>query len=178
MIKSEDIIKDERTKATFVDLKILVLDSSQEMAAVLKDLLVKLRVPASNIHPTLSIEKGFDLFCKYKHDLIVVDWFKDSEKGLQFVKKVRSDTKSPKIEVPIIMAASYTDKKNVLNGRDSGISEFLVKPFSINGLERKMIRALGHPREFIISKDYVGPERRASLIEWTGEDRRDTMVLK
>ncbi len=178
MSKSEDIIKDDRTRATFMDLKVLVVDSSQEMAETLRNFLLKMKVNSNNIHPTLSVDKGFDLFCKYKHSLVIIDWFKDNEKGPLFAKKVRTHLKSPNIEVPIIMAASYTDKKSVLGARDSGISEFLVKPFTIDVLEKKMIRALGHPREFIISKTYVGPERRVSIVEWMGDERRDTIILQ
>ncbi len=162
----------------FRELRVLIVDSSQEMVDLIRSILHTLRVPTRNISAALSPNKAFEVFCKQEIDIIIVDWFEDSTSGMEFTQRIRNDSKSPYISVPIVMAANFRDKTNVLKARDSGINEFLVKPFSADLLEKKLRRAMEKPREFIICDVYVGPERRVRFDEFMGDDKRDTFVLK
>ena len=79
---------------------------------------------------------------------------------------------TPNRFVPIIMTAGTGHLDNVIRARNAGISEYLVKPFSAGALADRITRVIESPREFVISDNYIGPDRRIKQRVYVGEDRR------
>jgi hypothetical protein len=48
----------------------------------------------------------------------------------------------------------------VLAARDAGVTEFLVKPFTVTGLLRRIEALIFQARPFVRSPTYFGPDRR------------------
>jgi hypothetical protein len=61
----------------------------------------------------------------------------------------------------------------VLQARDTGVSEFLCKPISAKALYDRIYSIVMHPRPFIRTKSYFGPDRRrAENPAYSGAERR------
>ena len=76
------------------------------------------------------------------------------------VRALRNDRESPSPYVPIIMLTAYSNYEDVCATRDSGVTEYLVKPFSVRALADRILSVIDHPRPFVRSPDYFGPDRR------------------
>ncbi|MAS88111.1 MAG: response regulator [Micavibrio sp.] len=156
----------------FSKVNVLVVESTAEMFKLFKNVLAMLEVPDRNIHSAYSKDEGFEKFCSQRHDIVITDWLDNPDTGIELVKKIRTDDKSPNKFVPIIMTAGSSHLTRVLKSRDSGVSEYLVKPFAADALATRLTRVIEKPRPFVISKTYTGHDRRVKTLPFKGEDRR------
>lgn len=105
-------------------------------------------------------EIGYSRFLEYNNDIIIADWMMRPMDGISFTRKVRNDAQSPNPYVPIILMTGFSEKRRVLQARDSGVTEFLVKPFNARDLYRRLVQVIERPRQFVRSSDFFGPDRR------------------
>ncbi len=139
-------------------VRILIVDDMQPMLSLVTSILNIFGF--QHVYTALNAEKAFELVCKHDPDIIITDWLMEPTDGLQFVKEVRRNTKSPNPYVPIIMMTGYSARLRVENARDHGVTEFLVKPFSAQDLCRRVIQIVEKPREFVDMDGFFGPDRR------------------
>ncbi|MDA0664423.1 MAG: response regulator, partial [Proteobacteria bacterium] len=92
--------------------------------------------------------------------------------GIDFTRMVRSAADSPNPFVPIIMLTSHTARTRVMEARDVGVTEFLAKPITANGLYTRIATIIEHPRQFVRKSVYFGPDRRRTIKDFMGMDRR------
>ena len=106
-------------------------------------------------------------------DLIVTEWEMEPISGIDFTKTVRALKDGTNRYVPIIMTTAHSAYGSVIQARDSGITEFVVKPLSAKSLMTHIIEAIERPRGFIETETYFGPDRRRrNRGDFTGDDRR------
>lgn len=161
----------------FKKVKVLIVESSVPMFELLKSVMNAFSVPRENIHSAYSVDEGFDKFRKGGHDLLIIDWLENPDRGLQLTKRVRTDERSPNIFVPVIMTAGSGHMNRVIRARDAGVSEYLVKPFTSSQLAKKIERVIEQPRMFVVSEAFVGPDRRAKNPKpYDGSERRQDAV--
>lgn len=103
---------------------------------------------------------GLEVFAAQTPDIVITDWEMPILDGLEMVRIIRQPDSSKNPYVPIIMITGHAEKRRVLQARDTGISEFLVKPISTKLLYDRVISAAFYPRPFIESPTYFGPDRR------------------
>jgi DNA-binding response OmpR family regulator len=157
----------------FKDVKVLVVESSVPMFQLVKGVLNLLTVPEKNIYASYTVEEAFEHFCKLNHDLIIVDWLQNPDRGIQLTKMLRREKNTPNPFVPIIMTAGSGHYSRVIRARDAGISEYLVKPFSAKSLAERIVRVIEKQRQFVVCDTYVGPDRRVRDEPFEGPDRRE-----
>lgn len=158
----------------FKDVKVLVVESSIPMFQLVKGVLTLLTVPERNIHASYSVEEAFASFQKLSHDLIIVDWLQNPDRGIQLTKIMRTHTNTPNAFVPIIMTAGSGHLNRVIRARDSGVSEYLVKPFSAKSLADRITRVIEKQRQFVVSDTFTGPDRRVKADPaYPGPERRE-----
>ncbi len=157
----------------FKDVKVLVVESSIPMFQLVKGVLNLLTVPEKNIYASYSVEEAFASFQRMGHDLIIVDWLQNPDRGIQLTKIMRTDKATPNPFVPIIMTAGSGHLNRVIRARDSGISEYLVKPFSAKSLAERITRVIEKQRQFVVSDSFVGPDRRVKTAPFNGPDKRE-----
>jgi two-component system chemotaxis response regulator CheY len=153
----------------FQNISILVIENSGAMFTLAKNVLTTFGV--KQVHSAFDIQKGFDVFRREKPDLIITDWLGDTNGGLDLIKKLRTDNRSPDPFVPIILMAGFTHEGKVLAARDVGISEFLVKPYTALNLYGKIEDLIEKPKPFIKTGNFLGPDRRHEKV-LTGIERR------
>lgn len=122
---------------------------------------------ASNGEQAISILRQQDV------DMLITDWRMKPVNGIQLIDYIRKDPASPNTYLPIIMLTGKAEAKDVATARDTGITEFLVKPFTAKTLYERIVLVIENPRSFILADGYRGPDRRRRTdIPPTGVDRR------
>ena len=73
---------------------------------------------------------------------------------------IRQPDTSTNPSVPIIRVTGHAERRKVMEARDAGVTEFLVKPISAKGLYQRIASVVMVPRPFIKTSTYFGPCRR------------------
>jgi len=152
-------------------LKILIVEDNQPMAAITKGILQTFGIKF--VHSAPNGEEGFKRFCEDKHDIIISDWSMKPMNGIELIKKIRNDKYSTNPYVPIILMTGHSDRAHVTEARDIGATEFLVKPFTAQDLYKRLVQIIERPRQFVKNDTFFGPDRRRKLTDdFNGPDKR------
>lgn len=154
----------------FEKITILIVEDSKPMMEILKSLLHTFGV--KNILTATDGAKGYDLFRQHNPDLVIADWMMDPVDGIKMCEWVRTRNDSPNRFVPFILMTGYSERKRVFKARDTGITEFLVKPFKAQDLYKRIYQVIERPRQFVDAGNFFGPDRRRTATTYTGPDRR------
>ena len=142
----------------FENLKALIVEDNAHMRSLLRALLNSLGV--KDISEASNSQMAIELLRERKSDLVLTDLAMKPMDGLELTRYIRNNDHSPNPFVPIIMITGHTEKNRVTSARDAGITEFLAKPISAKSLYQRIVNVVAHPRPFIKTKDYFGPDRR------------------
>jgi two-component system chemotaxis response regulator CheY len=93
-------------------------------------------------------------------DIVVLDYLMDDVDGIALLKKLRNEKESPAPFVPVIMLTAHSERVRVEAARDAGVTEFCAKPVTAAEMIRKVAAVIDHPRHFVRSASYFGPDRR------------------
>jgi two-component system chemotaxis response regulator CheY len=91
---------------------------------------------------------------------VIADWMMRPMDGIAFTRLIRNDPSSPNPYVPVILMTGFSERRRVVQARDSGVTEFLVKPFNAKDLYKRIAQVIERPRQFVKSEDFFGPDRR------------------
>lgn len=157
-------------------ISVLVVEDNQPMLDIAKSLLVTFGV--GHVIGAPDGEMGFKRFCEYNPDIVIADWMMKPMDGISFTRLVRNDPRSPNPYVPVILMTGFSERRRVLQARDAGVTEFLVKPFNARDLYKRIAQVIERPRQFVRSDDFFGPDRRrkrsTEASPYDGPYRRDT----
>lgn len=151
-------------------LSVLVVDDNQNMRELIRAILQALGIV--NIFEGRDGEHAITKVRDFSIDLVITDWVMEPTDGLHLIKWVRTSPDSPDNFLPIIMVTGHTEKARITDARDAGINEFMAKPVSAKSLYRRLVSVIEHPRQFVRTKSYFGPDRRRKTETFEGEDRR------
>jgi two-component system, chemotaxis family, chemotaxis protein CheY len=139
-------------------LKILLVDDNHHMRVLLTEILraigVKLIFEAADGAEALQLLRSQPI------DIVMTDLAMQPLDGIDFVRLLRNSGDSPNPLVPVIMITGHSTMRRVGEARDVGVTEFLSKPVTARGVIERIGRVVDHPRAFIRSGDYFGPDRR------------------
>lgn len=156
----------------FERLSVLVVEDTTPLRKLITSVLVTLGVGI--IYTAVDGEEAFEVFCENNPDIVITDWLMTPVNGLDLVRMIRQDPKSPNRMVPIIIMTGYGAMPRVTEARDQGVTEFLVKPFSASDLARRIAYVINKPRDFIASEGFFGPDRRRKPEQdFKGDKKRD-----
>jgi len=155
-------------------LRILVVDDNRNSIEIVRSILGS--IGAQDITPATTAHDAFRTLTSQAYDMLVLDQnLGQGDEGIQLVRRIRNDPGSPNPFLPILMLTGYADEKRVRRARDAGVSEFLVKPFTVTGLLKRIEALVLNSRPFVRSDDYFGPDRRRRADpRYTGPERRKT----
>lgn len=157
----------------FYRISVLVVEDNQPMLEITKALLITFGV--GEVITAQNGEEGFRAFCEHNPDIIIADWMMKPTDGIAFTKMVRSNPDSPNPYAPIILMTGFSEKRRVLQARDAGVTEFLVKPFTARDLYKRIAQIIERPRQFVKAENFFGPDRRRSRNQtFTGPFRRES----
>ncbi len=157
----------------FAKVSILVVDDNKPILELVKALLETFGT--GTIITATDGEQGFRKFCDRNPDLIIADWMMEPMDGIAFTRMVRNDRSSPNPFVPIVLMTGFSEKHRVMEARDAGVTEFLVKPFTVHDLYRRVAQIIERPRQFVRSDEFFGPDRRRLRdADYKGPRRRES----
>jgi len=154
------------------NISVLVVEDNQPMLEITKSLLVTFGV--GKVVGAHNGEIGFKRACEINPDIIIADWMMKPVDGITFTRRIRSDPSSPNPYVPVILMTGFSEKRRVIEARDAGVTEFLVKPFNARDLYKRLVQVIERPRQFVKAEKFFGPDRRRkSNVPFAGPYRRD-----
>jgi two-component system, chemotaxis family, chemotaxis protein CheY len=139
-------------------LGVLVVDSSQFMRKIVRNLL--LNVGVKEIYEAGDGIDGLEAIRSIGPDIVILDWELPLLNGAELVRIVRSPGVFPMPDVPIIMLSSNGERWRVIEAARIGVNEYLVKPVSAQALRDRMVSILVKPRPIVRVGSYYGPEPR------------------
>lgn len=155
----------------FEFLKALVVEDNQHMRALLRALMSALGI--TTVYEATNGDDAFDILRDRKPDVILTDLSMKPINGIEFTLQVRNATSSPNPYIPIIMVTGHTERHCVEAARDAGVTEILAKPITAQNLFSRIGEIVDHPRPFVKSVDYFGPDRRRHrAADYAGPFRR------
>lgn len=154
-------------------LKILIVDDNQHMRVLLAEILRAIGVNA--IYEANDGAEGLQMMRAHAVDIVMTDLSMQPLDGIDFVRLLRNSPDSPNQMIPVIMVTGHSTMKRVAEARDAGVTEILTKPLTARGVIDRITRVINHPRPFIRTDDYFGPDRRRrNDPSYEGPRRRST----
>jgi two-component system chemotaxis response regulator CheY len=119
-------------------------------------------------------QRAYEIYRSQTPDIIICDWQMTPINGLELVKMIRQDKMSFMRTVPIIMLTGFASEAYVMEARDAGVNEFLVKPFAGEALAGRLASVIERPKSYVETSTYFGPDRRRKNTRagYTGPMRR------
>ena len=159
----------------FAKLRVLVIEDNPNMRRLVRTLLTGLG--CRDVMEAEDGAAGLELFRDNAPDIVVSDWVMPIMDGLDFTRHVRRPGSSANPYVPIIILSGYSERSRVVQARDAGITEFIVKPISPKRLYQRLVSVVANPRPFVETKTFFGPDRRrTNSINYQGPERRKAMM--
>lgn len=152
----------------FSSFTVLIFAESEFARQLLTDMCRSLRFRA--VISKREFNATWDAFKTNPVDIIIGDIA--SEEGQRFLKAVRNMESSPNALVPFIATALASSLDYVARARDAGATEFVKLPLSAVTLIERIIYVIEHPRPFVRTANYFGPDRRRKQRPYQGEERR------
>jgi two-component system, chemotaxis family, chemotaxis protein CheY len=162
---------ERRMRIDFTKLRFLVIDDNTYMRRMFKALLHGFG--AKEVMEADDGAAGLEAFMTYQPDIVVLDWEMPILDGLEVARMIRQPTTSVNPFAPIIMVTGHSERRRVMQARDCGVNEFLVKPISSKALHDRVLAVVAAPRPFVKTRTYFGPDRRRGASNtYSGPERR------
>lgn len=143
-------------------LRVLVTDPNQVASQLIKQTVTARRAAeviqvASAEEARAAIAGDAGIF-----DLAFLDADLPDEPGLRLARWIRTDEKSPRPNLPIILMSGSFTPESTKAAMHAGARFLLPKPFNSGRLTLMIQEATTAYPNFIVSPSYIGPDRRVS----------------
>jgi two-component system chemotaxis response regulator CheY len=124
-----------------VDLKtpVLIVDDYATMLRIVRNLLKQ--IGFENVDEASDGGRAFQMMKLKKYGLVISDWNMQPVTGIEFLRQVRADNELR--ATPFIMVTAESKTDNVIEAKNAGVSNYIVKPFSSEVLKGKISSVLG-----------------------------------
>jgi two-component system, chemotaxis family, chemotaxis protein CheY len=160
----------------FEHLNIIIADDNVFMRRVIRKILQALGFQWNNSFEAANGADVLKLLETTTPDLIISDLNMLPINGLELTRRIRRSEESMIKFVPIIICTGHTETNHIMAARDAGATEVVCKPISARSLYERIQAIIERPREFVVSSDYIGPDRHRRHDPIQGEDRRGSDV--
>lgn len=153
-------------------LKILLVDDNHHMRVLLSEILKAVGV--RNILEASDGAQALEAMRDQQIDIIMTDLSMQPLDGIDFVRLLRRSPDSPNPMCPVIMITGHSTLTRVQEARNAGVNEFMAKPLTARGVVERINQIVEHPRPYVKTDDYFGPDRRRRADpDFNGPERRD-----
>lgn len=137
--------------------RVLIVDSQPASVKLLQDLMRSL--VTCQVWSAPNDSKALQAAAAVDPQIIFLEYGGPGLDGARLSRAIRrSDL--PCRKSPIIMVTAEATAQAILGARDSGVHEFLRKPFTMKDLLRRLEAVALKPRDWVEAVHYVGPDRR------------------
>lgn len=117
-----------------LNVRVLIVDDFATMRRILKNILKQ--IGFTNISESDNGKSALMELKKEKYNLILCDWNMPEMSGLELLKKMRSDDGLK--DIPFVMVTAEAQKDNIIEAVKSGVSSYIVKPFTAETIGEKL----------------------------------------
>ena len=139
-------------------LRVLVADDNAHMRAIITVMLNIFGI--KTIKDARDGSDALEVLRRWPADLAIVDFQMEPIDGVSFTRLVRTSPDSPNPYLPVIMLTGHSEMHRVVDARDAGVTEFIVKPLTAKALVDRINAVIFRQRSFIRTDGYFGPDRR------------------
>lgn len=139
-------------------LKILLVDDNHHMRVLLTELLRAVGI--NKIYEASDGAEGLQMMRSHPVDIVMTDLAMEPLDGIDFVRLLRNSSDSPNQMIPVIMVTGHLTLRRIQEARDAGVNEFVAKPITARNVLERLQLVIDHPRAFIRTDDFFGPDRR------------------
>ncbi|MCC6932894.1 MAG: chemotaxis response regulator CheY [Deltaproteobacteria bacterium] len=115
-------------------MKILVVDDFSTMRRIVKNILHQLGF--QNIEEAEDGKIALNRLKQGGVEFVISDWNMPNMMGIDLLRQVRSDEGLKAL--PFLMVTAESQKENVIEAVQAGVSNYIVKPFTAETLEQKL----------------------------------------
>jgi two-component system, response regulator PdtaR len=150
--------------------RVLIVDPNQASARLLLDIVKSLG--ARQVVTEADERRAMDHAREMEPGMIFTERTGPGLDGEQLARKLRRSNFGCR-RAPIIMITADATASSIKGARDSGIHEFLRKPFTGGDLFKRVENVALKPRGWIEAVSYIGPDRRRfNSGDYTGPQKR------
>jgi DNA-binding response OmpR family regulator len=131
-----------------ISLSILIIEDNAQLAANIYDYL---EACGHSLDAAPDGVSGLNLAATKDYDAIVLDWNLPRMDGLSLLRRLRIDEKKT---VPVIMLTARDQLADKIDGFESGVDDYLVKPVALPELEIRLRSLVARLRQSI-APDHV-----------------------
>ena len=106
----------------------LVVDDDKFSRTFMKTALYQIGI--KNVREAVDVDEAREILADFKIDVILLDQLMPGKTGLDFARELKLHAQDKGKDIPIIMVTVDTKEKTVLDAKNIGIQEYLVKPIS------------------------------------------------
>ncbi len=118
--------------------KILIVDDEQDIVESLKFVL---EVSGYTCYCAYNGEDGLKLAKELMPDLIILDVMMPKINGYKISRLLKYDNKYK--DIPIIMLTARSQTEDKLIGEETGVNEYITKPFELDQIVKKVEEYIG-----------------------------------
>lgn len=112
----------------------LIVDDYDNMLRILRGFLK--RIDIVDVTEASNGEAALDLIQKRSFDLVISDWNMAPMNGIELLRAVRRE---PHLKnLPFIIVTAANEESQILEAKQAGVSNYIVKPFDAATLHRKV----------------------------------------
>lgn len=119
----------------------LIVDDDKFSRTFIKTALYQIGI--KSIKEAATAKEAVEQLANYKIDLVLLDQQMPDKSGIELVHDLKQNPTNGINNIPIIMITVDTKEKTVLDAKNLGIKEYLVKPISPNALKKRICNVFG-----------------------------------
>lgn len=120
-------------------LKFLIVDDQASMRRLTRYSLEQLGI--RDVDEAIDGSSAMELIKIKRYDMIISDWNMEPVDGLQLLKAIRANPLTAR--TPFIMSTGNKDRAKVKAAVAAGVNNYIVKPFNVTGLKKKIEDVIG-----------------------------------
>ena len=119
------------------NISILVVDDFQTMTKLMRYLLRSLGF--KNVDEAYDGGTALHKLSEKEYGLIISDWNMEPVSGLDLLKHLRAQGNS----IPFIMVTAENKTDSVIEAKQAGVTNYIVKPYNATTLRNKLVSVFG-----------------------------------
>ena len=125
--------------AVDMNMKVLIVEDYKTMLRVLHSLLRQMNF--TDIEEAKDGAKALEKLKQDTYGLVISDWNMEPMSGMELLKEIRADEGMK--DLPFIMITAESSSENVKAAKEAGVSNYIIKPFTAETLQTKLVSVLG-----------------------------------
>ncbi len=122
-----------------LNMKVLIVDDFATMRRILRNILKQ--IGFTNIVDADDGNTALKELQKEKIDLILCDWNMPEMPRIDLLKTLKADEQLK--DIPFVMVTAEAQKDNIIEAVKSGVSSYIVKPFTAETVSEKLNKVFG-----------------------------------